>query len=209
MLDSIASVYGDFGLSYGIEIGPLVRPREVSAWLRLRRMRRIMPTSIRYRAAAPIRRESGEPSVDRAISVDEIATAARISCSVFRMPAAVETLLANTRHDPRWRMWIARSGETPIAAAMSFMDQGVAWLGWDATLPAFRGHGAHNALIAARVADAYDHDCHHVTAETAVHTSARPDPSGRNYERLGFLLAYDRLTYVFIGTSAASSAFRQ
>lgn len=201
-IDAIGRLYECLDLSYGIEIGPCAEPHDLRAWLRQRRMRRTQPTAMRYRAASLMKSETRGLNVAKARDASESQLVGEICSSVFRMPASVCSLLAATRRDARWRQWLVRRGATPIAAALSFVDQGVAWLGWDATLPEFRGLGAHRAMIAARVHDAWEAGCAHVTTETGVNTTATPNPSGRNYEKEAFRLAYERMTYAAIHRSA-------
>jgi GNAT superfamily N-acetyltransferase len=112
------------------------------------------------------------------------------------MPPAAHASIAATADLPRWRQWLAYDGETPVAAALSFIDVDVGWLGWDATLPEFRGRGAQAALIAHRVNEAAALGCRYITTETATIAGSDKDPSYRNYERAGFVLAYERATYV-------------
>jgi GNAT superfamily N-acetyltransferase len=198
VVDEAVRTYSKSGLNFAIELSPCARPTELPNWLRQRRIRRSMPSAMHYRLAAPMTAEAAGSVVTRADSARDSDRVAEICCAVFRMPTAVRDLLSRTRHDERWRRWLFWIGREPVAAALSFVDEKVAWLGWDATLPQHRQHGAHRALIAARINDAYEGGCHHVTAETAVHTPSALNPSCRNYEKLGFLRAYDRWTYVSI-----------
>lgn len=208
-LDEIESLYAKRGCPFAIELGPHARPSEVPAWLRERRVRRGMPTAMYYREARATPPVAGSVEVTRAESATECDLVAEICSNVFHMPAIVQKLLAATRSDGRWRHWLVKADMEPISAALSFVDKQVAWLGWDATLPQHRGHGAHRALIAARVNDAVASGCTHLTTETAVHTAAVADPSGRNYEKMGFLLAQNRVTYVAIRPRSDTHAPRE
>jgi GNAT superfamily N-acetyltransferase len=112
------------------------------------------------------------------------------------MPPAAHALIAGTADRPEWRQWIAYSGNRPAAAALSFVCAGFAWLGWDATLPEFRGQGAQSSLIVHRVSEAAAAGCKYITTETAINSARNIDPSYRNHERLGFSCAYERATFV-------------
>jgi len=202
MLSEIIDLYDERGLSFGIEVGPYARPGELTAWLRARRMRRGAATAMQYRDATPLAAGEGAFSVVRAPH-SERETVADICCSVFRMPRSARALIAGTADRPEWRQWIAYSGARPAAAALSFVSAGVAWLGWDATLPAFRGRGAQSSLIVRRVNDAADAGCRYITTETAVSGAKGADPSYRNYARLGFSCAYERSTYVALRAARA------
>lgn len=203
LVDHIVGIYGQHELAFGIEIGPFAQPVELAGWLRSRRIRRGFPTAIHYRPAEPIEIRESPPSVVRAASSDRGAVA-DICCSVFGMPEVAHALIAGTADIPEWRQWLVYSGDRPIAAALSFVRDGVGWLGWDATLPDFRGRGAQAALIAHRVNDAVAAGCKYVTTETAVNTAQSADPSYRNYERLGFAFAYERFTYISMRTARAT-----
>jgi GNAT superfamily N-acetyltransferase len=195
MLERIVDLYSTLGLPFGVELGPFAAPEELTDWLRSRRLRRGVATAIHYRVADRVHPSVERVSVVRARPSDR-EIVADICCSVFRMPAAANALIAGTADHPEWRQWLAYSGSRAVAAALSFVRDGVAWLGWDATLPEYRGLGAQSSLIAHRVNDAAEAGCSYVTTETAVNAGAGRDPSYRNYERSGFSLAYERATYI-------------
>lgn len=194
-LDAVAALYEDSRISYAIEISPAAQPPELGQWLRARRLRRLMPTAMYLcqveDAPGPVDGLIVSPARDQR----EVHAATMLCCGVFRMPAAAQAMLNATWYDKRWTVWVARNGVNVIGAALSFVAQGLAWFGWDATLPDHRGQGVHHALIAARLNQAREQGCRIATAETATHVHDRPDPSGRNYEKLGFVLAYSRHTY--------------
>jgi GNAT superfamily N-acetyltransferase len=79
------------------------------------------------------------------------------------------------------------AGELAGAAAMSIQD-GVGLLFADATRVAWRGRGAHQALIAARLQRAQAEGCEWVTASTLPGSGSQ-----RNYERLGFRVIYTKV----------------
>jgi len=201
MIEEIVGLYGGRSLSFGIEVGPAARPQELFTWLRARRIRRGPMTAIHYRTAEPIAPVDGSVSVRRATRAER-ETVATICCAVFNMPATAHLLISGVSEVPEWRQWIGYIGDQPVSAALSFVCDGVGWLGWDATLPEFRGKGAQRTLIAHRVSDAVAAGCAYVTSETAANTANRRDPSFENYRRLGFTLAYERATYLRLASSA-------
>ncbi len=196
-LDAVARLYSERNTPFAVELSPLADRARIAAWLRSRRMRRLPATALRIRAldrTAPLHADR-RVRVQRASSEIDVERVAQTCCQVFRMPPAVHAMLAATRLDQRWRAWLAWHEGAPAGAALSFVDGPLAWLGWDATLPAYRGRGVQQALIDARLVDARESGCLHATSETAVHTASRRDPSGRNYEKMGFVLACERVTY--------------
>jgi GNAT superfamily N-acetyltransferase len=90
---------------------------------------------------------------------------------------------------PRAHSFIAWAEGKPVAVAgLSFRD-GLALLNGAATAPAYRGRGIQRALLETRLALAAREGC----ALAAVAASPGSQ-SARNIERLGFRLAYTRLT---------------
>ena len=195
-LHGIEALYSSHALAFGIELGPHPRSPALEEWLRRRRLRRTVATCMRYRNAATVNVPTTSAMVTRALTLPECSEVAGLCASVFRVPKVIAHLLIEAHHDPRWRHWLVRHDSKIVAAAMSFVDHEVAWLGWDATLSEARGKGLHTALIAARLNEAADAGCRFVTTETAADSPARTDPSGRNYQKLGFDAAYARTTYV-------------
>jgi Acetyltransferase (GNAT) domain len=206
MVDEIVDMYARCDISFGIEVGPFARPAELTRWLHDRRIRRGIATAVHYRRPTPLSIPESPLRVRRARS-DEHELVADICCSVFRMPPVARALIAGTGNAAEWRLWLAHLDDRPVAAALSFVKDDVAWLGWDATLSESRGRGAQRALIAHRVNDACAAGCRYVTTETAVNTGDYTDPSFRNYQRAGFSLAYERSTY--IGLRGAGRRRRQ
>ncbi|SRR6266545_884942 len=77
------------------------------------------------------------------------------------------------------------------AGAAMGIDDGVAWMFGDATLPEARGRGLQQALIRERLALAAGHGC-----ELAGAAVLPGSASHRNYERAGFQLIYMRVNVV-------------
>ncbi len=79
----------------------------------------------------------------------------------------------------------------PAGTGEVFMDDGIAWLSADTTLPLYRRRGVQQALQTARLRLAAEAGC-----ELAV-TEAQPGSgSQRNMERAGFRVAYTRVDLV-------------
>jgi hypothetical protein len=81
-------------------------------------------------------------------------------------------------------------GQTAGACGLSVRN-GVASFYGDATLPAFRNRGVHSAMIAARLNLAVSAGCDIATAGTQPGSISQ-----RNYQRLGFEVAYTKATMV-------------
>jgi hypothetical protein len=93
---------------------------------------------------------------------------------------------------PGWTLFLARDGDDVAGAAALFLEAGVGWIGFGGTRPAFRGKGAQNALIAARIEHGRSQGARAFTTETGERVPDRPSGSYRNILRAGFEEAYLR-----------------
>jgi hypothetical protein len=201
-LDALVQPFVQQGLSFALELSPQARPAELPEWLRARGMRKAMASAMLWRKAEPLAAPPTALDITRAAPADARCVA-DICCDVFKMPAAAHEMIMAAARLPQWRLWLGLLEGRPVAAALSFVQDGVAWLGWDATLPHARGSGAHSAFIAHRVSDAAASGCAYATCETAVASRGVEDASLRNYRRAGFTVAYERGTYVAVRRAGA------
>jgi GNAT superfamily N-acetyltransferase len=190
-LDAVLALYTlDLG-SPALELVPAVRSESVKAALRQRRLRAGAHAAVLWREPARFDPVEGAPLAER-VDGDDLATVARICAEVFGVRDIVRDVLHTAGRQPGWRAWLVHIDGTPAAAAFSRVADGRCWLGWDATLPAFRGRGAKTALDRARVDDAHRSGCTLISTETDVDTPERRSPSFRSFQRLGFRTAYVR-----------------
>ena len=89
---------------------------------------------------------------------------------------------------PTGTPWIAHAGDEPAAAASMAIQDKLALLFGDSTIPRFRKQGLHSALIQARMAYAAAQGCDLATASTIPGSGSQA-----NYERLGFRLVYMKM----------------
>lgn len=89
------------------------------------------------------------------------------------------------------RNLIVRNGDVPAAGAQVVLFDGLATLQCDGTLPKYREVGLQKKLIRARLAIAARAGCDLATADTVPGSLSQ-----RNYEKLGFHVAYTKLTLV-------------
>jgi GNAT superfamily N-acetyltransferase len=91
------------------------------------------------------------------------------------------------RDQPGWRLYLARVGGAPAAAATLFTTDGVGYLADAATAPAFRRRGLHIALLRRRIRDAGD------AGVDLISSGAEPTgTSHRNMERVGLRTQFIR-----------------
>ena len=209
-LDQLAQAYAAIGKPWGVELSPDAQPPEIKDWLRTHRARRTLATAV-WCFACDTTTLPGTPRLDNRLDVrpwspNDGDDWTELLTSVFGVDPGVGALLATLPRSPAWRCWLAMDEHQVAGAGLLFMgDAGLGWVGWGATHPDYRGLGLHKALMVARLHDAADHGCRLVTSETAVGTTARPDPSYRNLERLGFAPVHTRYTYIAMPRGAARS----
>jgi hypothetical protein len=109
----------------------------------------------------------------------------------FGLPAA-GSFFGGVVGRPGWTLVLARDGDDVAGGAALFLADGVGWLGIGGTRPAFRGKGAQNALIAARIEHGRALGAQAFTTETGALVDDRPSGSYRNILRGGFVEAYLR-----------------
>jgi hypothetical protein len=95
-----------------------------------------------------------------------------------------------------WRSYVVYDGETPISCAAMFTERGISWRGIAATLPEFRGKGAHAALVARMTHDALSSGVSTIMAQTFRSKWDEPAKSEWNLTRAGFRLSHLRAQYV-------------
>ncbi len=92
---------------------------------------------------------------------------------------------------PKRRNLIVWAEDDGAGAAQLEIHDGLGVLQCDGTVPRYRGKGVQTRLIQARVALAAEAGCDLVTADTAPGSQSQ-----RNYERLGFQVAYTKVTLI-------------
>ena len=195
VLDEAIGLYAGSKVAFAIELSPQARPDKIKQWLRSRRIRSGIKSAVLCHDLKEI------PTVPSDLRIEVVGSEhadelARICTDVFGMPSECEVLLASAHKEPGWRQWMGFDGDAIAGAALSFVRDGVAWSGWAATLPEFRGRRFHASYLAMALQEAKDSGCEWFTAETAIGTADQPDPAYRNLLRLGFELVYERPTYV-------------
>lgn len=116
----------------------------------------------------------------------------------FGMPMSVAPWFASFVERPGWTHFGAFDGEKLVASGAVYLSRNAGWLGFAATLAAYRGHGAQGALIRRRVERARELGGEWIITETAEQTPDHSAPSYRNMIRYGFTEAYFRQNYLLI-----------
>jgi GNAT superfamily N-acetyltransferase len=185
-LDDIATFFGDstWWVSDSHGLGPQLTERgfvDDYGWMKF------------SRGVGP-RRAQSDLRVELVLE-DRAGDFAQVVTGGFGMPDWCAPLAANVVGRPGWSCYVAYDGDAPAGVGALFVHEGVGWLGFGATLPAFRGRGAQSALLAARIEDARVQGCRTVTTETGELDDDRPSSSYRNIVRAGFREAGVRPNY--------------
>lgn len=112
----------------------------------------------------------------------------------FGLPAACGPWFAALVDRPSWQCFAAMVDSEMAGCGSIFVRNGAAWLGIEATRPAFRGRGLQRSIVAAQMGAAAAWGATVLTCETAQpadHTR-EGSTSYRNQERAGFLRRYTR-----------------
>ncbi|MGM0575232.1 MAG: hypothetical protein ACQEXJ_05840 [Myxococcota bacterium] len=110
----------------------------------------------------------------------------RIVAEAFGMTREAGPLLAGLGRDDRWYLFVSYDGDEAAGAGALMVDDGVGWLEWGATSPAFRRRGSQGAIMAARLRKAQELRCSHVFTETGEAKPGDPQHSYGNIEKAGF-----------------------
>jgi len=140
------------------------------------------------RYASPASPVTTELVVEETTDADAFAS---VISEAFGLPTGGE-FFGGVVGRPGWTLFLARAGNDVAGGAALFLDDDVGWLGIGGTRPDFRGKGAQNALIAARIEHGRALGAHAFTTETGERVPERPSGSYRNILRGGFQEAYPR-----------------
>lgn len=195
-LDAVIARYEAAGVRrFFVQVSPAAMPPALFDWLRARGF-------VHYNNWVKlVRGVEHPPEVETGLRIEEIGmeraeTFGLIVAAGFGWPSLVQRLLVRFVGRPGWRHYLAYEGTTPVAAAGLYVDGAYGYLGPAATLSAYRGRGAQQALIARRIRDAAALDCSALVTETAEDRPGREAPSFRNMRRAGFEVAYLRPNYL-------------
>jgi GNAT superfamily N-acetyltransferase len=191
----IAALYREAGVErYFLHLHPEAKPRELGGWLAgqgLEKARGWMKFQ-RGREAPP---EAETTLQVRPAGPGDGPAFGRIAADAFDLGEEAAPWLAAMAGHPGWRLYMTFDGETPAGTGGLFVQDGVGWLDWGATAPAFRRRGSQSALLRRRILDALDMGCRLILTETGEEVEGDPQHSYKNILRMGFREAYVRENY--------------
>lgn len=194
-LDAVCGFMDAQEQPYSVHVNPHARPAALTAWLEERGFRRGY-------AWMKFARACGDPLdaptdfdirlVDRTHS-DAFG---QVVTEGFSFLPAFAPWVAALPGRPRWICAMAFDGGTPVAAGAGYVEDGHAWFGLAATLPAARRSGAQRALLALRLREAAARGASVAAIETGERVPYKPSNSYRNILRAGFKEIYLRPNYL-------------
>lgn len=200
-LDRIAAPYAAAALGFGIELAPAAAAPDCLVALKSRQIRKVSSSQVLLRDCAPPppRYESWARTTGlrvESVGPEWAGELARLCCENFSLRPEVAPLLQRGACGVGWRRWLAFDGEQPVGGSLSYVEDGIAWLGWTSVLPSHRGRWVHAGIVARQLDDTAAAGCRWVSTETARSTPERPDAAYYNLRKFGFQDAYLRPTYV-------------
>ena len=182
-LDAALQAMGSDPTCY-VTVAPEARPAELTQWLADRGLEPGWGWMTFRRGVEPVAPQSTSLRLVP-VGVAEALDFGRIVATGYGLPEAVVPWAARAP-ERGWDCWLALDRDEPAAAAGVFIDEGVGYLGFAATLPEHRGKGGQNALLAERIEHALASGCDVVVTETGERRDSLPSNSYRNILRAGF-----------------------
>jgi hypothetical protein len=110
----------------------------------------------------------------------------------FGHPDPIRGWFGSVLGRPGWHSFGVFARDQIVAVGALYVRNGNGWLGFDATLPSFRGLRLQRAIIAARIAVVAQIGVELLTCETLMPGDKSPAPSYANFLRAGFEVGYER-----------------
>lgn len=193
-LEQLETFFASRGCAVHHEVSPLADPSTLSLLgergYRPVELTTVLHQSIESSLPHPV---SGEVQVRSVTSAEATAWADASARGWSEYPELSDfmrdmgLILASSRNVTAF---VAEIGDTPVATGALVIHEGVAVLAGASTIPEWRGRGAQNALLQARLRRAADHGC-----DLAAMGAQPGSASQRNAERQGFRVAYTRIKW--------------
>lgn len=140
----------------------------------------------------PVRYEG--PGMDAVVELgpDDVDEVAQVNMIAWEVPAFLAVWFGAPLFAEHFRHFGVRVDGRIVSTGAMYVTDGLAWLGFGATLPEHRGRGMQKALLARRVHEAAVLGCRLVHSETAAHTAQVRNPSLDNLLATGFEHVHDK-----------------
>ncbi len=201
-IDNILAAARAAQTSAQVEVVPSAQPAGLSARLRSRGLASVSSWLIHYRAldsdapvvATPGYRIERVTAANAAAWSDTLLTAWNFPAQAATGVLAVTVPLAQHPAIVCLAAIHEASGQI-VGGGMLYVSDGVAGLYADCVRPAYRHHHLHDALIAARLAEARRLGCDLAFSQTLAH-----HPAEHNMAQAGFKIAYEQQNFVLSRT---------
>jgi GNAT superfamily N-acetyltransferase len=147
------------------------------------------------RGDGPIRNATTDLTV-REIDRSSAADFASIVGSAFDFERSFQPAIASLVDAPGWRLFMSFEDGAPAGTGALFVNEGLGYLDFGATDPAFRRRGSQTALLGARIRTALDAGCHTIVTMTGEAVPGDAQHSYRNIEKAGFKASYLRENWI-------------
>lgn len=147
------------------------------------------------RGDGPIREAKTDLAI-REIDREYAADFASIIGNAFDFDRNFQPAIATLVDAPGWRVFMSFDGNTPAGTGGLFVSNGLGYLDFGATDPAFRRRGSQTALLGARIRTALDAGCNTIVTMTGEAVPGETQHSYRNIEKAGFTASYLRENWI-------------
>jgi GNAT superfamily N-acetyltransferase len=195
-LGAIRDVYTAAGVSrFFLHLHPEHRGPTVLADLSAARYRRHRGWMKFTRGREPVGAAVTDLCV-RQIGKQDARAFAVIAGTAFGLLPTSRGALATLAESPGWNLYMSFDGDRPAGTGAIFVDGGIGYLDWAATLPEYRRRGSQSALLSARLRHALDAGCTEVIVMTGEAVPGDFQHSYGNILRAGFSECYCRDNWI-------------
>lgn len=195
-VDAVAAFYEGLDRSVAVaQVAPHAAPPDLIGWLEARGFARSARWAKVWRTLDDLPQATTSLRIER-IDRSQADAFGSIGVEAFEYPAVVANAAVAAIGRTGWTHYMGFAGDEPVSVAALYVTDRFAWLGFGATLEAYRGRGGQSALFAERLRDAADLGCRLAFTETGEDSPDDPNPSYHNMIRAGFRLAYHRPNWV-------------
>lgn len=197
MIDAALAHFAAAGvMNPGFAIAPAIEPPELTDWLHTRGLHPVDSWLKLARDAAPAPFAGTDLDV-REIGPEQAGDFELVFTEGFSSPEWLGAWLTALIGREGWRIYLAYDGHVPAASGALYVKDGVGWLGFGATRPAFQRRGAQSAIMSRRLHDGIAAGCHGFTSETWEPSPDERNSSLNNMLRSGFHVVHRRLNHAF------------
>jgi GNAT superfamily N-acetyltransferase len=194
-LEAVHAYMQPLDMPYAVPVAPSMQPPRLERWLAARGF----SAGYAWMKFARACTEEVESPTALAIEVVGPARSAEfggIVAAGFGLPAATGPWLGALAGRSNWVCVMASAEGVGVAAGAVYVRGDYAWIGFGATLPSHRRHGAQGALLARRLREAAARGARVAVTETGERLPDKPSNSYRNILRAGFEERYLRQNYL-------------